>query len=60
MAPTDQSKAAAQVGHADADVELDAISAILAQSKSGTLTKAQTAALKKHVAALRQLLQQSK
>jgi hypothetical protein len=60
MAPADQAKAAAQVGHADADKHLDAISAILNQSKTGTLTKAQTAAVKKHVAELRQVIQQSK
>lgn len=58
MAPADQTKAAEQVGHSEADKHLDAISAILNQSKTGTLTKTQTAALKKHVAELRQLLQQ--
>ncbi|MEO6239538.1 MAG: hypothetical protein ABIQ52_21280 [Vicinamibacterales bacterium] len=60
MSQADRSTAAAQVSHADADKQLDAISAILNQSKTGTLTKAQTDALKKHVADLRQLLQQSK
>lgn len=58
--PADQAKAADQVGHSEADKHLDAISAILNQSKTGTLTKTQTAALKTHVAELRQLLQQSK
>lgn len=60
MAPADQAKAAGQMSHADADKKLDAISAILDKSKTGTLTKAQTAELKKHVAELRQLLQQSR
>lgn len=60
MAPADQAKAAGQMSHADADKHLDAISAILDKSKTGTLTKAQTAELKKHVAELRQLLQQSR
>ena len=49
-----------QAGHAEADRELDAISAILNNSKTGTLTKAQTAQLKKHVEQLRTLLGQSK
>jgi hypothetical protein len=60
MSQKDRSAASAQVSHADADKHLDAISAILDQAKTGTLTKAQTDALKKHVAELRQLLQQSK
>ncbi len=60
MAPADQAKAAEQVGHSEADQHLDAISAILNKSKTGTLTKAQTAAIEKHVAELRQLLQKSK
>lgn len=60
MAPADQAKAAVQAGHSDADKHLDAISAILNKSKTGTLTKIQTAALKKHVAELRLLLQASK
>jgi hypothetical protein len=59
MAPADQTKAAGQLAHAEADKQLDAISAILNESKTGTLTKAQTAALKKHVAELRQLLRQN-
>jgi len=59
MAPAAQAKAAVQAGHADADKHLDAISAILNKSKTGTLTKIQTAALKKHVAELRLLLQAS-
>jgi hypothetical protein len=40
----------------EAQKELDAISAILSESKTGALTKAQTTALKKHVDALRALL----
>lgn len=60
MAPADQAKAAGQMSHAEADKHLDAISAILDKSKTGNLTKAQTAQLKKHVAELRQLLQQSR
>jgi hypothetical protein len=59
MDPADRAKAAAEVnatGNAEAQKELDAISAILGESKTGTLTKAQTAALKKHVDALRALL----
>jgi hypothetical protein len=60
MAPADQAKANEQMGHADADKHLDAISAILNQSKTGALTKAQTTELKKHVAELRVLLSKSK
>jgi hypothetical protein len=56
----DQAKAVEQAGHAEADKHLDAISAILEQSKTGALTKAQTTELKKHVAELRKLLQQPK
>jgi hypothetical protein len=59
MDPADRAKPAAEVnatGNAEAQKELDAISAILGESKTGTLTKAQTAALKKHVDALRALL----
>ena len=48
------------MGHAEADKELDAITAIIDKSKTGTLTKAQTAELKKHVETLRTLLSQSK
>ena len=55
---TDQQKAAEQAGHSEADKHLDAISAILEKSKTGTLTKAQTDELKKHVAELRTLLNQ--
>jgi hypothetical protein len=55
----DQAKAAEQAGHSEADKHLDAISAILNQSKTGALTRAQTAALKKHVAELRALLNKS-
>ncbi|HYT66554.1 MAG TPA: hypothetical protein VEL51_09065 [Vicinamibacterales bacterium] len=58
MNPADQTKASEQVGHAEADKHLDAISAILNSSKSGTLTRAQTAELKKHVAELRRILQE--
>ena len=53
MAPTDQAKAAEQVAHAEADKHLDAIDAILDKSKTGTLTKAETSELKKHVDAPR-------
>jgi len=59
MDPADRAKAAAEVnatGNAEAQKELDAISAILGESKTGALTKAQTTALKKHVDALRVLL----
>jgi hypothetical protein len=59
MAPADQTRAAGQVARAEAEKHLDAISAILNKSKTGTLTKAQTAALKKHVTELRQALQQN-
>lgn len=58
-AAADQAKAAGQAGHSEADKHLDAISAILDQSKTGTLTKAQRAALKKHVGELRALLNKS-
>ena len=58
MAPADQAKASDQVGRAEAEKHLDAISKILDASKTGALTKAQTAQLKEHVAALRQALQQ--
>jgi hypothetical protein len=44
----------------EADKHLDAISAILDRSETGELTAAQTAALKKHVAELRALLNQPK
>lgn len=53
-------QAAEQMGHAEADKHLDAISAILAKSKTGTLTRAQTAELKKHIAELRTLLKQGR
>ena len=55
-APTDQAKAPAQAGASEADTHLDAISAILDQSTTGTLTKVQTDALRKQVAELRLLL----
>lgn len=65
-APTDSTtkgraaEQAEQAGHSEADKHLDAISAILARSKTGTLTRAQTTELKKHVAELRALLKQGK
>jgi hypothetical protein len=55
-APAEQAKAAEQAGHSEADKHLDAISGILDQSTTGTLTKTQTAALRKHVEELRLLL----
>jgi len=58
MTPADQAKAAEPAGQSEATKHLDAISAILDASKTGALTKAQTTELKKHVAELRQLLQQ--
>lgn len=57
-APADQAKPAAETGRSEADKHLDAISAILNASKTGALTKAETTELKKHVAELRQILQQ--
>jgi hypothetical protein len=60
MAPADQAKAAEQVAHSEADKHLDAISEILNKSKTGTLTRAQTAELKKHVDQLRTLLKQGR
>jgi hypothetical protein len=42
--------------NSEAQKELEAISAILGQSPTGTLTKVQTAEVKKHVETLRQLL----
>jgi len=59
MSPSDREQAASQVraaSNADAQKELDAISAILSASKSGALTRQQTALLRKHVEALRSLL----
>lgn len=58
MTPADRASAASAVSIADAQKELDAISAILDKSKTGALTKAETAQLKKHVANLRTLLNQ--
>ena len=58
MTPTDRENASAAVNTAEAQKELDAISAILDKSKTGTLTKAQTTELKKHVEILRALLNQ--
>ena len=59
-ATADQAKATEAAGHAEADKHLDAIDAILAKSKTGTLTKVQTVELKKHVEELRKLLQQQR
>jgi hypothetical protein len=55
-APAPTTQAPEQAGPSEADKHLDAISAILDQSQTGTLTKAQTDSLKKHVAELRLLL----
>ncbi len=60
VVPADQAKPAGGVAAADADKHLDAISAILNESKTGALTKAQTEALKKHVLELKQLLHQGR
>ena len=57
MSPPDETKASEPAANADATKHLDAITAILDSSKTGTLTKAQTTELKKHVEELRQLLQ---
>ena len=59
-ATPDQPKPAEAAGHAEADKHLDAIDAIIAKSKTGTLTKAQTTELKMHVDELRKLLQQQR
>jgi hypothetical protein len=61
MDPSDRAKASSDVNaaaSADAQKELDAISAILGASKTGALTKAETTELKKHVETLRALLTQ--
>jgi len=65
MDPADRAKAESAVSaatasapNADAQKELDAISQILSKSRTGTLTKAQTAQLKQHVEILRVLLAQ--
>jgi len=64
MDPADRARAESAVSaasaapNADAQKELDAISAILSGSKTGALTRAQTAQLKKHVENLRVLLAQ--
>lgn len=60
MDQTTKGRAAEEMAHSEADKHLDAISAILAKSKTGTLTRAQTTQLKKHVAELRMLLKQGK
>jgi hypothetical protein len=52
----DQAQAPAAGAQADVSKHLDAISAILDKSTTGTLTKTQTAELKKHFAELRVLL----
>ena len=59
-ASSDQAKATEAAGHAEADKHLDAIDSILKKSKTGTLTKAQTTELKKHVEELRRLLSQQR
>lgn len=56
MVPADQAKMTEQVNRAEAGVHLDAISAVLDQAQAGTLTKEQTAELRKHVESLRALL----
>lgn len=48
----------ATMNNAEVQKHLDAIDAVLAKSKTGTLTKAQTTELKKHVAELRRAIQQ--
>jgi hypothetical protein len=64
MDPSDRARAESAVSaaspapNADAQKELDAISSILSGSKTGALTKAQTAEIKKHVENLRVLLAQ--
>jgi hypothetical protein len=61
MAQSDRAKAASEVSaaaNADAQKELDAISGIVDSSKTGTLTKAQTAEIKQHLEVLRALLAQ--
>jgi hypothetical protein len=60
MDQTTKGRAAEDMAHSEADKHLDAISAILEKSKTGTLTRAQTTELKKHVAELRLLLKQGK
>jgi hypothetical protein len=60
MASMDQAKATERVAHAEADKHLDAIDAILNKSTTGTLTKAETSELKKHVELLRALLKQGR
>jgi hypothetical protein len=60
MDTTTKGRAAEQMGHSEADTHLDAITAILEKSKTGTLTRAQTTELKKHVAELRALLKQGR
>jgi len=52
--------ATATDSRADVEKHLDAITTILDASKTGTLTRAQTAELKKHVTELRQALNQSR
>lgn len=58
MSPADRSAASGAVSNADAQKELDAISAIIASSKTGALTKAQTAEIAKHLETLRTILNQ--
>jgi hypothetical protein len=59
-AAADKATPAAETGHSEADKHLDAISAVLAKSKTGALTAAQTKELKKHVEELRALLKQGR
>ena len=56
MTPEDRTKAASEVSNAEVTKHLDAIDEILSKSKTGTLTKAQTTELKKHVEQLRALI----
>ena len=60
MEPQPQPAAGAADNRAEIEKHLDAITTILDASKTGTLTKAQTAELKKHVTELRQALNQSR
>jgi len=59
VAPSATDKPAEAAGHAQADKELDAIQAILTQSKNGKLDKKEVDELKAHVQQLRQLIGQT-
>ena len=59
MTPEDRTKAAGEVSNAEVQSHLDAIDEILNASKTGTLTKAQTTELKKHVDQLRAILKKN-